>query len=416
MEDSGKSLRLLALFGLALSLAACGSDGKPDDDSDKTGPADPPVAEEWPKPKCDHPAGTWAVGFSPNGGDSMHYPVDEPPGTWTYTAGLELLETPGWMLASYNDGEYGIIALSKDAGCNWEVLGEVEGMGFPVLASRSGDTAYAWDWFSNHLLFIDAAKPASEAIEHREFPFDHTVSSTQVQGFASSATNPDEIAYFNDGGFIQYSSDGGKTWPREMTRTVPRQPGNEYGIFYHAEFDRNDLQHVVIGTIDVGLQYSFDGGVNWDVATISSVSSGDIFCYDVRHTPGDSDVLWALCMDLDESDGGATTQGRHIYRSGDGGLTFQIAVDSMPDKSMSNGTVLMPPPGRPNEIYYEFFSCFNISPNDDDVGGTDIYYFDLETGEVTEYWQTDMTGVHSAAFHPDDPDFIWFGLDNDPRC
>lgn len=413
MMQGGGSVLILLLASVLLA-SGCREDGNgivDDNYPDETG---------WPDPACDSPAGTFAVGFSQDGGATVQLLDEADPAGFSYTGGLVTLETPGWMLASYSDGAYGYFLRSKDSGCTWNELGRIEFMDFPVLEASAGNTAYAWDWYTNQLIHVDATVDGQDALEEREFPFAWSPGGAvtqQVQGVGVAADDGDEIAYFNDRGSIHYSRDGGRTWLPEDFHLLPEVASNPFGIFYNATFDRNDLNHVVIGTIDQGAHVTFDGGITWHEPVISSVSHGDIFFYNVAFTPNNSDVVWALGKDLDESAGGAPTQGRHIYRSADGGLSFQIAIDHVPNEAtLTNSTLLAPPPGRPNELYFEFFSCFNWSPGEEVEGVTDIFHFDLETGEVTRYWNEDLEGVHSMAFSPDDPNLMYLGLDKDPRC
>lgn len=413
MDGIRKIIGHAGMLGVLAAIAACGpgADG-----------GDPNQPAAWPAPDCEAPSGTWAVGFSRDGGASVNLPSELPPNfLHAYSGGLLALEEPGWMLLSYaveNEG-IGHFMLSKDSGCNWESIGEVPGMYFPVLEPRAGNTAYAWDRYTNDLVFIDADRNPPDALERRYFPHFYdssTYAHSQTQGFASSLDNPDEVAYFNDSGYIQYSHDGGRTWAREDRRAVTRFPGNDSPLFYQAAFDRTDLRHVTIGVIDIGLQYSFDGGDNWEASVISSAGSGDINCFDVRHAPADPDALWAVCIDIDEATAGAPTGGRHIYRSGDGGQSFEIMFDHGDGVILTNGTQFWSPPGKPEQVMSGYFGCYNTSPDGITPSVTDIYRYDHESGQLEESWHSGMNGFHSLVFAPDDPDLVYFGLDSNPRC
>ncbi len=113
-----------------------------------------------------------------------------------------------------------------------------------------------------------------------------------------------------------------------------------------------------------------------------------------------------MALDLDESGAGAPSQGRHIYRSGDGGLTFAPLVDGSGDIVLTNGPLLVAHPNAPGVHYFTFGSRFIDPP------GTVLYRYDHAAGRTTWTFTRDALGMRALDFNPADAGVMYPGLEN----
>ena len=95
--------------------------------------------------------------------------------------------------------------------------------------------------------------------------------------------------------------------------------------------------------------------------------------------------------------------GRHIYRSTDGGLTFEPVIDRSPAVTITNGPVMVAHPTDANRLYFVFGSYFQGY-------GTDLFDFDASTGALLIHHHP-FDGIDGIAFSPDDPAVMLFGLE-----
>src|SRR5262245_22681971 len=113
-------------------------------------------------------------------------------------------------------------------------------------------------------------------------------------------------------------------------------------------------------------------------------------------------TVFAMGLDIDELDAGAPSQGRHIYLSRDGGLTFQPVVDDSADVHLPNGPPMAAHPTDPDVVYFTFGSSFQGF-------GSDLYRYDDATLGVTKT-HNDYHRLPAIAFNPADPSFMYLGL------
>jgi hypothetical protein len=109
-----------------------------------------------------------------------------------------------------------------------------------------------------------------------------------------------------------------------------------------------------------------------------------------------------MALDLDEMDSGAASKGRHIYRSTDGGLTFEPKVDASNEVTLINGPLLTAHPTDPNVVYFVFGTYFQGY-------GTDLFRYDAATDELT-LTHNDYDEVGAIAFSPTTPPTMYLGL------
>jgi hypothetical protein len=122
-------------------------------------------------------------------------------------------------------------------------------------------------------------------------------------------------------------------------------------------------------------------------------------------SPANPNVVWAMGINLAEADAGAPSQGRHIYRSGDGGLTFEPVVDQDHRVTLTNGPLMVPHPTDETVLYFVFGMSFMNY-------GTDLYRYDHGTREVT-LTHNAYSEIGAIAFHPHNPRLMYLGIVND---
>ncbi len=97
---------------------------------------------------------------------------------------------------------------------------------------------------------------------------------------------------------------------------------------------------------------------------------------------------------------GQTT--RHVYRSKDGGETFDIVVTQSPEVTLINGNLLAPHTSNPDVLYFVFGTYFNGY-------GTDLYRYDHATGNVTKT-HNNYDEIGAIVASPIDSNLLYLGI------
>ncbi|MEU6091720.1 dispase autolysis-inducing protein [Streptomyces sp. NPDC047085] len=337
-------------------------------------------ASGWTVPKCHTVAGDGSVTFTRDEGKRL-VPTAQRLQPVAYTTALIALDQPDTLLAVSNN----TLLTSGDAGCTWAAVGTVNGH-FIQLTKAAGGAAYAWDLEGGALAIVTptGVKPL--------------VSPTaQIAGLGTDPDDPLHVRLVNSSGGVYDSRDGGRTWMKSGT------PAGSLTAGYAAAFDPSDPDHIVLGGMTTGARVTFDGGRSWTASDgLSQVKGGKVNAFSLAVSPTTPDVVWAMGLDIAEMDSGAASQGRHIYRSTDGGLTFAPVVDQSPSVILQNGPVLVPHPSDPNVAYFVYGTYFQQF-------GTDIYRYDAGKGTVaTTHNSNDR--VMSIAFNPAGDSVMYLGL------
>ncbi|MFC7585091.1 hypothetical protein ACFQYP_16145 [Nonomuraea antimicrobica] len=307
-------------------------------------------------------------------------PTSQAPTPVVYTQGIVALDRANQLLAMSNNA----LLTSKDAGCTWTTVGKVTGSNIGLVAA-TGDRAYAWDRDGNLSLVTpgDITPLTSPA--------------SQVVGVGTDRRRGDHLRV-SDGvtGQLYDSKDGGRTW---QPVGLPAWPQNELHLIYTAAFDPNNLDHVVVGGSDTGARVTFDGGRTWS----TSEGQGDgINTFSAVVSPAAPNVVYAMGLNLKEMDQGVPSQGRHIYRSTDGGKRFSPVVDQDDAITIHNGPLLAAHPTNPNVLYFVYGTSW--------AGyGTDIYRYDSRRNQVTTNHNS-YDRVSSIAFSPSDSKVMYLGV------
>jgi len=253
-----------------------------------------------------------------------------------------------------------------------------------------------------------------------------------------------------DGMGVYKSTDGGATWEHlglDSTGSIgkivvhPDDPAIVYVGAMGRLFENNEQR---------GLYKSSDGGATWEQVLYLSDSTGVI---DIAMHPGDPNILYAAAWERIRRPharryGGATSG---IYRSNDGGRTWEELNGGLPDRPMRKGRIgLAIAPSDPDVLYAYYtnaadrlegvfrsadggrtwerkstkyiagtpfqwwFGKIYVHPeNADHVYLTSLFMYESLNGG--DDWEVLFSGVHvdqQALFvHPYDPDLIVLGND-----
>ena len=352
------------------------ADAAPDTSAD-AGPS------SWGAPTCTSVAGPPAVTFTSDEGATLAPTSQQLTGTH-YTMGLAALPRPGTLVA-VRDAK---VLRSQDAGCSWQPIGTLEAGSWRAVA---GPDDRAWLWADNQPLL---ARVDGDIVT----PCDTKLS--KVLGLGADPAHPDRARYGSGGGQLFETTDAGATFEPVGV------PASAAGLDYRVAFDAADLDHAVYGRAVEGFFSTFDGGATWHQASFVPAPVGNVNGFQVVISPADGQVVWAMALDIGAADAGAADGGRHIYRSGDGGLTFAPVVDQGPDVTLTNGPLLVAHPTDASVLYFVFGTYFQGY-------GTDLFRYahDGETGGGA------LTKTHSGydelgamAFAPGAPAWMYVGL------
>jgi hypothetical protein len=215
---------------------------------------------------------------------------------------------------------------------------------------------------------------------------------------AADGANGDRVRLGGNDGTVWESADAGLRWSQIATA-----PLGSFPLVYRVAFDAANLDHVLVGTATTGVLVTPDGGKNWISATGLSSTGGAANVFEIVVSPADPRTVWAQGIDLAENLAGAPSEGRHVYLSRDGGVTFQPVIDKSATVSLVNGPTMAAHPTDPDVFYFVFGTSF--------AGyGTDLFRYDAGAGALTMTHNANH-GISAIAFNPADPSVLYLGLD-----
>src|SRR5262245_19572520 len=344
------------------------------------------AAGAWRVPPCDVITGTKSLAITSDDGAALITPA-HPLKPTSYAFGLAVLpDVPNTMLLAFGR----TLQRSTNAGCRWDMVGIVDSTsdGFPIsLVAARGDRAFVWSDNRNDLARVDGT-----TITYLGAPVDSIV------GLGTDPADADHVRFGAGNGTIWDAADGGVRFG-QLGSPVPG-----FGFVYRTAFDPKDLNHAVVGAISDGAYVTFDGARNWTKATgLSSTGDGPVNVFSVVVSPADSMTVYAMGLDIDEADAGDPSQGRHIYLSRDGGLSFHPVVDNdSVNIILVNGVPMAGHPTDSNVVYFTYGTSFGGY-------GADLYRYDDATGQTTKTHNS-YHGIPSIAFNPADPSTMYLGL------
>ena len=348
--------------------------------------------KEWKVPTCSSIKGLPSVSFTTDGGASWA-PADGflPLGQGTF--GIATLDAqPNTMLAEYR----GTIWRSTNGGCTWRSYAPV-GVSPLEMAEAGGTVAYAWSLFAApHVWRLDAkASPRKRLVRGSDLPGADVL---VVQG---DPANPDRVRVVGDNGQIFESLDGGVSKWGLIGSRAPVSP-----LTYFAAIDPANLDHVVIGSATSGVWTTFDGGTSWTQAAGLSITGGPRNSFNGVISAANGNVVYVNSIDLDEAASGAPSNGRHMYRSDDGGLSFTTVVDQGGGIVLTNGPTMATDPANDGLLYFSFGSRTQL-------GGVNLYRYDHSTGQTTTTFSSDFFEIRAFDFNPADSGVLYGGFEGE---
>jgi hypothetical protein len=401
------------IIGLGLSLSACSSDdettgksqptpgndagdsgtggesgsagdagtdsGNPEDAGpDSPAPDGSDGATGWQLPNCTSVTGTAAVTFTSDDGATLA-PVSGTLSGTVYTKGLVALQVPNTLLAASGPN----LLRSEDAGCNWTSVASLPGS-VMLLVAGIGDRAYAFQDNDKPLVRIDGT-----TVTTLKSPVD-------VIGMATDPSEPDRARVGGSDATVWETTNAGESWTKIGVPAIT----STLLLAYRFAFDPKNLDHILFGSATDGAFVSTDGAQSWTKST-GLAPSGKANAFEVLVSPVDSEVAWAEGIDLDENLANAPNEGRHIFRSNDGGLSFERVIDHVPGQvTLTNGLPLVAHPTDKEIIYFEFGASYGGY-------GTDLFKWDGTTLKKTH---NDYDDMHAIAFSPADPNLLYLGI------
>jgi len=335
-------------------------------------------ADGWTAPDCRGVRGAPSITATVDEGARL-VPTQGRMANVSYTFGLVPMKTPGLVLATVGAQ----VIRSEDAGCTWAPLVDLSrrtGNALLTLTRAGDDAAYAWAVNDVHLSAIAGARAHTTVVP-----------GSGITGFAVDPADARHLRFGDMDGAVWDSVDAGRHWTRR---------GGVKGAFaYRVAFDPADIDHVVLGSMSQGAWVSTDGGASWTQAGGFGGSSVNVFNLVVADA--DPDVVWAMGLDIDQI-GHDPSDGRHVYRSTDGGRSYAPVVDQDARVTLVNGPLMVPHPTDAGVLYFVFGMHFGGY-------GTDRADLDAATGAVT-LTHNAYDEIGAIAFHPADPRLMYLGL------
>ncbi|MFI7673667.1 hypothetical protein [Actinophytocola sp. NPDC049390] len=364
----------VVVVGLALVLAA------------PAAVAAEPYAGGWQSPRCGVVDGDGSVSFTRNEGRAIT-PTSVPQQAVQYTYDVVPVGSNA-LLAVDNRGA---LRTSGDAGCTWTALGGVTGLDVPRLTAAGDGSAYVWD--QNGLALYRVRGTRVTALP--------PVATGWGLGVAALAVNrdvPSHVRVVLGDGTVRDSHDAGASFD---TTGLPVRDGADLWV-YSASIDPADLDHITIGTMGEGVYTTWLGGWQWTRATMGNPGES-VNAFSVAVSPANPMVVWAQGINIAEHDAHHPSEGRHVYRSTDGGRTFGVAVDHVPGQvTLVNGALLAPHPTDADVLYFVFGTSFANY-------GTDLFRVDARRGTLSVA-HNDHHGITSILFNPRDPAVMYLGF------
>jgi len=340
----------------------------------------------WQAPRCATVTSDGSVSFTRDAGTTIA-PTTGVMGGVTYVMGLEPLARPNQLLAVDQKGR---ITRSEDSGCTWRNTAALPHQGtWAVVPTRDGG-AYLWSFRGDRLFRADGrAVTAGPAFDAERLGGLITLTAER--------SSPRHLRGVTEEGAVVDSRDGGRSF-RVAGRAPVWQAGPNH-IVYDATIAPADPNRIVVGMTDVGGFTSDNGGRTWRRIKIGR--PGDkVNAFTARFSPIDSRVVYVQGLDITESDEGAPSDGRHLYRSSDGGRSFRPIVDQGGDVTVTNGGLVKPSPWNRDLVYFEY---------GDPWERTKLYAYDVRTGKLT-ITRNKYDGIKTIAFNPGARDVMYLGL------
>lgn len=335
-----------------------------------------------PFPSCASVEGTPAIAISRDQGATLIRPSQTLQGIG-YSYGLVAYSAEE-LFATHKNTLY----FSRDAGCSWSAVGTLEGEQFYRIVPGADGHIYIRDDNREYLAHYDYT---SHKITRLKAP-------GAIIGLGVDPGNGSHVLAGTSDGVMWESNDAGNSWTKRGA--LPPLPAP---IYYRFTFSPNDVDEVVAGVASNGAYYSGNGGRTWFRASgFRNATNVFNLVYGA-----DGTTVWAMGVDLAESDANVPSHGRHMYVSQDGGASYRPVVDESPTVQFVNQPVMAVSPQDANVLYFIFGTYFQGY-------GTDIYRYDLATNTLTTF-HNDYDDINAIAFSWKDANVMYFGLETEKR-
>jgi photosystem II stability/assembly factor-like uncharacterized protein len=331
----------------------------------------PAAKNVWRAPRCTIVTGTGAVTFTRDEGATLA-PTSEVAVPVNYTYGLAATDVPNRLYALHGES----LLRSDDAGCTWLTVSQVRGWDFPpYLLAGAGGRVYGWSDNRDFFFTLEG-----DTAVRRSVPVG------AIAGLAVDAIDGNRLRIAGIEGSLRDSFDGGVTWSVVFSG-LPSAPW-----FYRFTFEPHDLDHIVAGSGTRGAFTTFNGGGTW----IQATGLGDQFnVFSIAISPVDGNVVWARAINTADDT-------RHLYRSTDGGRSFERFLSDSAEVTLANQPLLVAHPTDPNVLYFVFGTFFQGY-------GTVLYRYDAALQQLTKT-NNGYDEIVSMAFNPGDPSVMYVGI------
>lgn len=348
-------------------------------------PADATAHVRWHAPDCVQVQSEGLLTFTHDEGATVT-PTTGSMHETRYIFDIAPLATPNEMLAVDNTGA---LSLSADAGCSWTQVNQVAGIDQGRLAASPDGSAYLWNLEDTRLLHVTGARVSK---------LPPLADDDHLEDLAVDRRDSRHLRAVTRDGRVLDSTDAGAHF-----RQVGRPAGGSTMWLYSAAIDPKNLDHLVLGDDGSGSYATFNGGRTW-IHDGMGRPGEDVNAFSVAISSASSRVVYAQGINLAEHAAGVPSEGRHVYRSVDGGRTFRPVLDQgragVP--YLQNGTLLAPSPADPFTVHFVYSTSY--------LGhGTDLYTLDTRHDRLSMA-NDRHTRLTTITFNPADPSVMYLGF------
>lgn len=229
---------------------------------------------------------------------------------------------------------------------------------------------------------VDKEKPNDWFFRQRAFPFEQINQTAYIDALQQAQQLRDEAKTNRNDGLWEFAG-----------------PVNTGGRITDVEMHPSDINTIYLGAASGGVFKSTDKGVSWlpifDSAMNLSVG-------DIAIAPSDPDILYVGTGEANAGGGSLAYDGVGIYKSEDGGQTWQ---HKGLEESRNIGRMVVDP-RNPDIVYVAAMG--NLFANSPDRG----IYKTIDGGETWEnvLFVSDSTGAIDVAVDPENPDTLYAAM------
>ncbi|WP_018348185.1 WD40/YVTN/BNR-like repeat-containing protein [Longispora albida] len=359
-------------------------------------------------PNCSTVTGPGGLSYTKDDGATIK-PTTNAATPITYTVGLAALDTANTLVAVQEktiQSPYSTtqtVYRSTNAGCTWTSVGVLPEGWFVKVTAAKGGRAYLWSDSGSAGLYRmtgTTITPLTDPTLAEPTP-DGQVGHV---GLGVDPANGLHVLLAGYDGKVWESFNGGNSW----TKRGNGLPGQS---FYDVSWDPKNLYHGVAGLGTVGTFYTYDGGQTWSQWTGSGIDltpadQWGVNILSVAVSPADGNVVYAEGIDVGQYEAQHPSQGRHLWRSNDGGQTWAAVFDQNAEVTLYNGNPLFPHPTDANTLYFTYGTNFSAY-------GSDLYKYSHTSGTVTKTHNT-FHDIDAVAFNPLNANTLYLGLAVEP--